>query len=185
MYNIVWVIAIIILIPIIFAYLPDKMEPTKRNKILGHIFFFVFDVGSVWLFLRGYHDIKEIMMGIQTQVDTIRVFSRIGFYISCLFAILGHIYLVAVSLWPVIEEKHKQKSELCAVALIITFFVVGFGGSAFIKNQVENAGYTYCRNASGISALARTLVYTKTMAICEEETQKKTLKSASANDLRQ
>ena len=177
------VIAIIILIPIIYAYIPERIEPTKRNKILAHIFLFVCDVGSVWLLWYGYHDIKEIVLGIQIQADTIRVFSRAGFYAAGLFVILGHIYTIAISIWPVIEEKYKEKSELCAVTLIIAFFVVGFGGSAIIKSQVVDAGYLFCRNASGISALARTLVYTKTMDICEEETQKKTFKSASANDL--
>jgi hypothetical protein len=170
------VIAIIILITIIFTYLPERIAPTKRNKILAHIFLFVCDVGSLWLLWYGYHDIKDIVVGIQTQADTIRVFSRAGFYTAGLFVILGHIYVIAISMWPVIEEKHKEKSELCAVTLIIVFFVLGFGGSAFMKSQVVNAGYTYCREASGLSALARTLVYTKDAATCEKQVELKRAK---------
>ena len=185
------VIATLILIPIIFAYLPDKVEQKKRQDrtakdyILAHAMLFLGDLGGMYILRHGYHEINGIMIGIQTQVDTICVGSRIGFSIVGLLIILLHIFMIINAFTPVLEEKYSEQVNRYGVAALIVFFVIGFGGSAFMKNQVENAGYTYCRNASGISALARTLVYTKTMAICEEETQKKTLKSASANDLRQ
>jgi hypothetical protein len=45
---------------------------------------------------------------------------------------------------------------------------VSFMISSWMKSHAENSGYIYCRNVSGVSALARTLVYTKSMDICEE-----------------
>lgn len=60
-----------------------------------------------------------------------------------------------------------------AIVMLIALFVAGFAGSYWIQSQVENAGYVYCRNASGVSALARTLVYTKYMDICEEFVESK------------
>jgi len=55
-----------------------------------------------------------------------------------------------------------------AIIMIIALFAAGFAGSFWFKSQVESAGYIYCREASGISALAKSLVYTKDMAICED-----------------
>ena len=179
------IVVVFIFIPFLLIKLPAHIGPKNRNKILAHIMFCACDLGSVYALWLGYNEVKEIMIGIQTQADTIRVFSRIGFYITGLFMILVHFFGIIVTFKPSIEKKYEQQITKGCIAGIIAMFAIGFGGSAVMKNQVENAGYVYCRNASGISALARTLVYTKTMAICEQETQKKALKSASASDLRQ
>jgi hypothetical protein len=60
--------------------------------------------------------------------------------------------------WPDFLKRHSKLMSQCVVIGIIALLAAGVIGSSWIKARVENAGYTYCRNASGISALARTLV---------------------------
>ena len=58
--------------------------------------------------------------------------------------------------------------NISLVVTVVAMLSAGFIISSWIKSRVESAGYIYCREASGISALAKSLVYTKDMAICED-----------------
>jgi hypothetical protein len=166
-------ICALFLIPIIWKNIPDRIEPTQKNKILGHIFFLFIDLFSLWLLWMGYNEIKEIITGFQNQADVIHVGSRVGFYVVGAFIPATHIFIIVNSFFPVIEKKYSRLVNKCCVVVLITLLATGFFGSSFIRVSVENAGYTYCRNASGISSLARTLVYTKNIDICDELVESK------------
>jgi hypothetical protein len=168
-------ICALVLIPIIWKIIPDRIEPTQKNKKLGHIFFLFIDFFSFWLLWIGYNEIREIITGIHIQADIIRVGSRVGFYVVGIFMPITHIFIIVNSFFPVIEKKYSRLVNQGFIIALITLLAAGFLGSSSIRVNVENAGYTYCRNASGISALARTLVYTKNMDLCEElvESEKK------------
>jgi uncharacterized membrane protein len=89
--------------------------------------------------------------------------------------LLIYIGVIVEQFRPDLIKKYKQFLNYATITMVITLLAAGFIGSSWIKANVENAGYTYCHNASGISALSRTLVYTKNMDICEElvETERK------------
>ncbi len=161
-------ICALVLIPVIWKLIPDRIEPTQKNKRLGHIFFLFIDFFSLWLLWVGYNEIKAIITGIHSQADIIRVGSRDGFYVVGIFMPITHFFIMVNSFFPVIEKKYNRLVNQCFIVALITFLAIGFFGSSCIRVSVENAGYTYCRKASGISALARTLVYTKNMALCDE-----------------
>lgn len=88
---------------------------------------------------------------------------------------MGHVLAVVEQFYADIVKTYNRVLNYCVIFLFFILIAAGFFGLYWIKARVENAGYTYCRNASGISALARTLVYTKKIDICEElvETKRK------------
>jgi hypothetical protein len=138
------------------------------NKKQSLIFFSIFEL----LFLAGililYHEFGRIVQETNNQVDLIRFGNRISFLIVGIVIPIVHLLGIIEYFWPNYIKKNKYLLNLSLLAIGITLLVAGFAGSAWIKSKVENAGYIYCRNASGVSALARTLVFTKNMEICEE-----------------
>lgn len=69
---------------------------------------------------------------------------------------------------PPLSKKVHKIANWGLVILVVGILSIGFWASFWLQYQAENGGYIYCRNASGISALAKNLVYTKDMEICEE-----------------
>jgi uncharacterized membrane protein len=135
------------------------------NKKLAITFLIFCNFLCLWAFWIGFN---EILASLQSHADVIRVGSRAGFFVVVIaFPILCLVPIVE-KFWPDFLKKHSKLMSQCIVIGIIALLAAGVIGSSWIKARVENAGYTYCRNASGISALARTLVYTKNMDICEE-----------------
>lgn len=167
MTTILGAVGILILIPIAWKMIPERIEPTARNKKIGHIFFFLGDLLGLWLLWTGYSEIKEVIDALHDHADFISFSSRVGFYMAGLFILISHIFIVVNSLYPVIEKKYRRLADQCCIVALISFFAAGFLGSSCVKASVERAGYIYCRNASGISALARTLVYAKDIEVCE------------------
>jgi hypothetical protein len=143
------------------------------NKKLGITFLVALNILFMWVFCLSLDNIKEIFALLQSHADVIRVGSREGFFIVLIgFPILCLVPIVE-KFWPDFLKKHSKLMSQCVVIGIIALLAAGVIGSSWIKARVENAGYTYCRNVSGISALARTLVYTKNMDICEELVEEK------------
>jgi hypothetical protein len=138
------------------------------NKKQGLFFFSIFEL----LFLIGililYHEFGRIVQETNNQVDMIRFGNRISFLIVGMVIPIVHLLGIVEYFWPGYIKKNKHLLNLSLIAIGIALLVAGFAGSAWIKSKVENAEYFYCRNASGVSALARTLVYTKNMETCEE-----------------
>jgi hypothetical protein len=138
------------------------------NKKLAITFLIFCNFLSLWVLWAGLDDILEILASLQSHADVIRVDSRAGFFVVGIGAPILCLLIIVDKIWPDFLKKHSKLMSQCVVIGIIALLAAGVIGSSWIKARVENAGYTYCRNASGISALARTLVYTKTMGICEE-----------------
>jgi hypothetical protein len=138
------------------------------NKKLAITFLIFCNFLCLWAFWIGFNDIIKILASLQSHADVIRVGSRAGFFVVVIGAPILCLLPIVEKFWPVFLKKHSKLMSQCVVVGIITLFAAGVIGSSWIKARVENSGYTYCRNASGISALARTLVYTKSMDICEE-----------------
>ncbi len=116
----------------------------------------------------GYQDIKDVLIEINNQADIIRFSSRAGFFIVAIGPPPIHLLAVVDYFWPNIPKKHSHIVNKGVIVVVVVLLAAGFVGSSWIKSQAENTGYVYCRNASGISALAKSLVYTKDMKICED-----------------
>ena len=79
-----------------------------------------------------------------------------------------HLLTIIEYFCPDFVHKRKRFLSRSIVVALIALLSAGIIGSSWIKYKVENAGYAYCRELSGVSALFRSLVYTKDMAICED-----------------
>jgi hypothetical protein len=138
------------------------------NKKLAHIILFVgnfFCIGIFWIGLRSFnHTLTEINL----QPDSISFGSKNGFFIVPIIYVLIYLGIIIEHFRSALIEKYRIFLNYATAALLLLLIVGGFIGSSWIRSKVENAGYVYCRNASGISALERTLVYTKNTDICEE-----------------
>lgn len=144
------------------------MEHRPINKKLAVSFLIFCNFLCLWVLWVGFNDIKEIIASLQSHAEVIRFGSRAGFFVVGIgFPILCLLPIVE-KFWPDFLKKHSKLMSQCVVMGTIALLAAGFIGSSWIKARAENAGYAYCRNASGISALARTLVYTKNMDICEQ-----------------
>lgn len=138
------------------------------SKKLAHTILFCGDLLCLFVFWIGYHDFKGVLLEVANQADIIRFNSRAGFYIVGLGLPLIHNLLIVDYLWPDFLRKYSRLANKSIIWLVIGLLTAGFAGSSWIKFRVKNAGYIYCRKASGISALARPLVYTRSNSICEE-----------------
>ncbi len=131
------------------------------------ILFFGNLLGAVILWI-GYHALSNFFFDVDNQVEVVEFSSRSGFFIVGLPIIVILLIVITEYYFPVLIRKHLKALNIGGIIGLIIFLSSGFFISSWIRSHAENAGYIYCRNASGVSALARTLVYTKNMEICEE-----------------
>lgn len=145
------------------------------NKTLAHMILFVGDFFCLWGLWAGFNDYMDVLTEIDNQIDIIRFNSRSGFFIVGIGMPILHFVALVDYYWREWLKKHTGLINQFVVILVVGLLAAGLFGSSWIQTRVERAGYAYCRNASGISALAKPLVYTKDMAICENlvETEKK------------
>ncbi|MGD8836855.1 MAG: hypothetical protein PVJ19_18070 [Desulfobacteraceae bacterium] len=126
------------------------------------------DLFCLWLLWFGYSEMQTTLSEIASQKDIIRFSSRAGFYIMGFILPLSHPIMIIEHFRPRLIKKYYHFLNQSAIVLLIILFAAGFAGSSWLKSQAKNAGYVYCRNASGVSALAKTLVYTKDIKSCED-----------------
>ncbi|MCP3874046.1 MAG: DUF1240 domain-containing protein [Desulfobacteraceae bacterium] len=107
-------------------------------------------------------------MEIFNQVDMISFSNRIGFTIVAVGFPPIHIFTIVDNARPNLFKKYIPIVNKCVIVLVAGLLAAGFISTSWLKSQVENAGYVYCRNASGVSSLAKSLVYTKDIKICED-----------------
>ncbi len=137
------------------------------NKKLAHIFFFIFDFLSLIGLWYGYHEFQRILMEINQSAEVIKFSNREGFCILGIGIPMIHSLALADRMWPSLPKKYSGWVNMGLVITVIALFAAGIIGSKWITSQVEKAGYMYCREASGISALSRTVYYTKDTATCD------------------
>jgi hypothetical protein len=138
------------------------------NKKLAHIILFVGNFFCLGIFWMGLNDFNHTLSEINLQPDSISFGSRNGFFMVTIGFPLIYLGIMIEHFRPDWIKKYSSFCNYAAAGMIIILLAAGFIGSSWIRFKVENAGYVYCRNASGISALERTLVYTKTMDTCNE-----------------
>jgi hypothetical protein len=135
----------------------------KENAL---ILLTIFDIFSFFVLWLGFHEIHTVVIDISNSSDSVSFINRIGFTFLAVVVPLAHIFMIFEYFHI---DKIKKNAHLINKA-IYTIFIVLFAASIFIsaylKIYVENAGYHYCSQASGVSALSRTLVYTKDEETC-------------------
>ncbi len=144
------------------------MKNRPVNKKLAITFIIAMNLFCLEGLWGGYSEIRDLMIAVNNQIDMVRFSSRVGFFVFGMAFPIFCLYIPIEKFWPDFVEKHKGLLNKIVVVALIAFFSAGFVGSSWIQAHVENAGYTYCPKASGSSALARTLVYTKNIYTCEE-----------------
>lgn len=122
-------------------------------------------LGGLYIF---YDEFSRILAGIEIQAEIIKFGNRIGFVIVGIVIPVVHLIGAIEYFWPKVIQQNKRILNISLLIFGIAVLVTAFASSSWMKSKVENAGYIYCRNASGISALAKTLVYTKDLEVCEE-----------------
>jgi hypothetical protein len=118
-----------------------------------------------------YNDFKQTLMEIKNQVDIIRFGNRNGFFIMGIVFPLMHFLVIIEQLCPDFIkriEKYKKHVNYSIMGFIVAMLIAGFAISSWLQSRAESAGYVHCRYVSGVSALAKTLVYTKEARICED-----------------
>ncbi len=146
----------------------DIAHTQPMNKKRALILFTIFDLLGIVILWIGYHALKMYFFDINHETEVIQFSSRSGFFTAGVLILLTHFIGIIEYFFPKIIKQHMKAFNLGAIVALFIFLFSGFYISSWMKTNVENSGYVYCRNASGVSALARTLVYTKNMDICEE-----------------
>lgn len=148
-----------------------KAGPINKKQAL--VLFTLFDflgIIAIWL---GYDNLKEYFFGIDNHTEVIKFSSREGFFTAGIIIPIIHIVGIIEYFHPKFIKKHMKAANLSGIIAIIVFLFSSFFISSWMRSNIENNGYVYCRHASGVSALVRTLVYTKNMDICEELVESK------------
>lgn len=138
------------------------------NKMKSHIIAFFFDLICFAVIVFGYQAFIGTVDEIRGRMDVIQFNSRIGFFVVGLGFPLIHLFGIADHFWSSLFKQYSRIVNLGFIVLIIVLFVTGVTSSSWLESQVKNADYIYCRNVSGVSALAKNRVYTRDMEICEE-----------------
>ena len=138
-----------------------------NNKLRQSVIIF-FDVLCIVFLWIGYDSIRQTLIEINAQVDIIRIGNRDGFFIVGIGFPLLHLLNITGHFWPDFIKKYQKSLNYGVIGLVIILLTAGFVGSSWLKLRVANAGYVHCRYVSGVSALAKTLVYTKDVKICKD-----------------
>lgn len=138
------------------------------NKKLAHAILFIGDILCFWGLWYGYHEFQRVFIESTNHADVIEFGNRVGFFILGIILPVAHILSIIEYFNAELIRIHHRLMNYSAFIILFILLATGFIGSSWLKTQVENAGYIYCRDASGISALAKKVVYTKNMAICEK-----------------
>jgi hypothetical protein len=138
------------------------------NNKLRHLVILFFDILCIVFLLIGYDNIRQTLIEISAQVDIIRIGNRDGFFVVGIGFPLLHLLNITGFFLPDFIKKYRESLNYCVIGLVIVLLTVGFAGSSWLISRAENAGYVHCRYVSGVSALAKTLVYTKEVQICKD-----------------
>ncbi len=138
------------------------------NKTTSHVILILLDLFCLWALWIFYKEFQRVLMEILNQAEMISFSNRIGFTLVAVGFPPIHLFTIVDNARPGLFKKYIPIVNKSVIVLVAGLLVAGFASSSWIKSKVENAGYLYCREASGVSALAKTLVYAKDIEICED-----------------
>ena len=144
------------------------MSRVAMNKKLSHTILFILDILCLAILWIAYNEIDRILFAIDNHVNMVSFGNRIGFSIAGVFLPLIHIIAIVEHYRPDFIKKHIRLLNMSCIISVVLIFSSGLATSRWIESTLQDAGYVYCRNASGFSALAKSLVFTRNADICKE-----------------
>ncbi len=138
------------------------------KKETAHIILFFGDIFAIWGFWLGYQEIHQIIVSISNAANSISFVNRNGVSFIAIMVPVVHIYAILEYFKPSIVAKRRDLINRTLIAFCIGLLGLSFFISTATRNYVENSGYLYCNDASGISALFKTVVYTKDWETCDQ-----------------
>lgn len=115
------------------------------NKKLAHIILFFFDLICLFGLWYFYDEIRQILLDIRSQANTVGFNSKQGFFIFALGMPIIHIVIAIEHFWFDFVNKHMRLINYGLIAGLILLFISAFVFSAVIQVKVENAGYMNCK----------------------------------------
>lgn len=143
------------------------------SKKKAHIILILADIFALLVFWWGYHKISQVFVSVANSADAVSFINRAGIPFVCIAMPMIHLLGIYDYFWPNFLAKRTALVNRSVIILGIVLFAIAFFISSYMKTYVEQAGYQYCRGASGVSALFRTLVYTKDPDVCSRLTNEK------------
>ncbi|MGD8843995.1 MAG: hypothetical protein PVI54_00710, partial [Desulfobacteraceae bacterium] len=134
------------------------------NNTIRHLGLLFFDLLSIVMIYIFFNDFKQTLAEINGQVDIVRFGNRDGFFIVGIGIPLMHLLIASEQLCPNFIkriEKYRKPVNQSIMGFVVALLIAGFAISSWLQSRAENSGYVHCRYVSGVSALAKTLVYTK------------------------
>lgn len=142
------------------------MSNTTRH--LGLLVFDLICIIMLWVFFNCF---KQTLSEINSQIDIVKFGNRDGFFIVGIGIPLLHLLIVIEQICPTFIQKiqkYKKPVNAGVMGFVIALLIGGFVISSWLQTRAEDAGYVHCRYISGVSALAKTLVYTKDAELCRD-----------------
>lgn len=142
------------------------MSNTTRH--VGLLIFDLICIVMLWIFFNNF---KQTLAEINSHVDILKFGNRDGFFVVGIGIPLLHLLIAIEQMFPDFINKiqrYKKQVNAGVMGFVIALLIAGFVISSWLQTRAENAGYVHCRYISGVSALAKTLVYTKNVELCEE-----------------
>ena len=138
------------------------------NKKTAHLILAFFDIISLWVLWVGGQDFHRILVEIQYNAEIIDYINRVSFSIIGIGLPIIHFLTIIEYFFPKLIHKNSILMNWGVMVLVVGLISAGIAGSFYLTYRLKNAGYIYCRKASGISALAKSVVYTINDEVCEE-----------------
>ena len=101
-------------------------------------------------------------------MEVIDYLNRVSFFIMGIGLPIIHLLTIVEYFRPTLIVKHGQLMNWGTVVLVVGLISGSIFGSFYLTYRLKSSGYVYCRKASGISALAKSVVYTIDDDVCEE-----------------
>lgn len=140
------------------------------SKRTAHFILLFFDICCMWGLYVGGHEVQRILSEIHNLAEVIDYVNRVCFFLVGMGVPIIHFLTIIEYLRPNLVHKHSLLMNWGAVALVVGLISGSIFGSFYLTYRLKSAGYVYCRRASGISALAKSVVYTIDDEVCEEFT---------------
>ena len=138
------------------------------SKKKASIILIIIDIFCIWGLWSGNHEFQRILTDIHNHNEVIHYGNRISFFIVGLIVPIIHGLTIIEHFRPALIHKNSLLISWGVALLLVGSIAGGIFGSFYLTSRFESAGYIYCRKASGISALAKSVVYTIHTDACEE-----------------
>ena len=138
------------------------------SKRTAHFILLFFDICCIWGLYVGGNEVQRILSEIHNLAEVIDYVNRVCFFLVGMVVPIIHFLSIIEYFRPNLVHKHILLMNLGVAALVVGLFSGSIFGSFYLTYRLKSAGYVYCRQASGISALAKSVVYTINTDVCEE-----------------